>query len=325
MKKNKLAVLLVVALLFSLVTAGCNRGSGGSDDFPSKEIELVVPYSAGGATDMMARPFAEKLSEILGKNVVIINSPGASGSVAAMELLKEKADGYSLLLASAANMTIVPIATKLDYTYEDFTPISQMTHTPIAIAVSSDSPYDTLEDLLEAAKTSSSNLKYSSAGANSTDQIAMQILCESLGITMDHMPYDGGSQAVAAAMGGHVDATVGSLPDVISQYQAGTLKVLAVFADERQDVMPDVPCMKELGYDGMAYGSWVAVVGPKGIDPDVVATLEKAIGDAVADPELQATWDKMSVYYDYLNAADLQAKMVTVNEEFGAVAAANAG
>lgn len=323
MKRKHAALLLVLALLLTLAAAGCGKDSGSSKEFPNKKIELVVPYSAGGATDMMARPFAEKLSEILGQNVVVVNSPGASGSVAAMELLKKDPDGYSLLLASAANMTIVPIATQLDYTYEDFTPIGQMTHTPIAIAVAADSQYNTLEELLDDAKSSSSKLKYSSAGANSTDQIAMEILCGSLGITMDHMPYDGGSQAVAAAMGGHVDATVGSLPDVIPQYQAGTLRILAVFADERQDVMPDVPCMKELGYEGMAYGSWVAVVGPKGVDADVVATLEAAIEEAIADPDLQETWDKMSVYYNYLNAEDLAAKMESVNEEFGAVAAAN--
>ena len=317
--KKKLALLLVFVLVFSMLAVGCGSDEGTSDVYPSKEIELVVPYSAGGATDMMARPFAEKLSAVLGQNVVVLNTPGASGSVAAMELLSEDPDGYTLLLASAANMTIVPIATQLDYTYEDFTAVGQMTHTPIAIAVPAESEYQTLEDLIEAAKTTS--LKYSSAGANSTDQIAMEILADAAGFTMQHMPFDGGSQAVAQCLGGHVDATVGSLPDVIAQYQAGTLRVLAVFADERQEVMPDVPCMKELGYEGMAYGSWVAVVGPAGMDAEVVATLEAAIEECINDPELQETWDKMSVYYDYLNAADLSAKMVKVNEEFGAVAA----
>lgn len=319
--KKKLSLLLVLVLVFSMLAVGCGSEEAAPETFPAKEIELVVPYSAGGATDMMARPFAEKLSAILGQNVVVLNTPGASGSVAAMELLSEDADGYKLLLASAANMTIVPIATQLDYSYEDFTPVSQMTHTPIAIAVPADSEYQTLEALIEAAKAGS--LKYSSAGANSTDQIAMEILAGEAGFTMAHMPFDGGAEAVAQCMGGHVDATVGSLPDVISQYQAGTLKVLAVFADERQEVMPDVPCMKELGYEGMAYGSWVAVVGPAGMDAEVVATLEAAIEEAIADADLQATWDKMSVYYNYLNASDLAAKMVKVNEEFGAVAAAS--
>lgn len=318
--KRKTSLFLILGMVSGLMLTACQSSTvEGADEYPSQDVNLIVPYSPGGATDLTARPLAEELTEVMGANVVVLNQAGASGSVAAAELLNEEPDGYNLLLASAANMTIVPYSTGLDYTYTDFTPIAQITHTPIALAVNSSSDIKTYEDFLEAAKTASSPLRYSSAGANSTDQIAMDILSEKEGITVTHMPFDGGSAAVAALLGDHVELTAGSLPDLVSQYQAGTINIIAVFADERQDVIPDVPCMKELGRDDMAYGSWIAVVGPKDMPEDIVKELSDAIKTAMDDPELQDIWEKMNVYASYLDSEALAEKMAIVDVEFGDV------
>ena len=316
--RRKLLLGIVSLLLISTVLAGCSS----SDEidvvnYPNDDITITVGYAAGGATDLVVRPFADLFSNKAGVNVVVENLTGASGAVAAQEFLTERPDGYRLLMAAAPNMTIVPIATGLDYTYEDFTPIAQLTHTPIAIAVNIESPYQTWEEFLEGAR--SQTLTYSSGGANSTDQIAMEIIAKEEGVTFNHMPYDGGSEATAALLGNHVDSTVGSLPDVLGHHNGGTIKILAVFADERQEVVPDVPSIKELGYDNMAYGAWTSLVGPPDMPQEIVDYLEAMTEEVISDPGLQDAWKNMNVYSHYLDAEGLAQKIADVDREFGAI------
>jgi tripartite-type tricarboxylate transporter receptor subunit TctC len=308
--KKVLSFLLLLTLLVVVFT-GSAFALG---NYPSKDITLVVGFGAGGATDLIVRPFAEVFAQKTGVNVIVENVTGASGAVAAQQMLTEKPDGYRLLIGAAPNMVIMPIAANLGYSYENFTLISQLTNTPIAIAVRSDSPYNTLDEFVAAAKEKP--LTYSSGGANSTDQLAMESIAREKEVTFSHMPFDGGAAATAALLGGHVDSTVGNLPDVSPQYDAGTLKILAVFADERLAVLPDVPCIKELGYDNMAFGTITSIVAPAGMNEEMMKYLEEKVKETMDDPKLQEVWNKMNVFAEYLDSEGLLQKYTNMMNSF---------
>ena len=299
--KKLIPLLLILTLALSLFSF-----QAAAADYPTKDITITVGFGAGGATDLIIRPFAEVFAKKVGVNVVVENVTGASASVAAQQYLAVKPDGYKLLIGAAPNMVIMPIAADLGYSYENFTLIAQLTNTPIAIAVRSDSPYTTLDEFVNAAKDKP--LTYSSGGANSTDQLAMESIAQAKGVTFSHMPFDGGAEATAALLGGHVDSTVGNLPDVSSHYEAGSLRILAVFADERLEELPDVPSINELGYDDMAFGTITSVVAPAGLPEDIVTYLEAKVLETMEDPALQEIWTKINVFPEYLDAEGLKVK-----------------
>lgn len=280
--KTPVRALAVSAASLLALTSCADRQSGGDEsaDFPSEDITVVVPYDAGGASDLAARTLAGELEEELDVSIVVENRSGGAGSVGLEHLAGQEADGYTL--------GYLPVETVMlghqgyDIDPSDYEPLGQMVSVPATIAVPADSEYETLEDLLAAAEDT--ELSVANSGTGSIWHAATSALNEEAGTQLDPVPFDGGAPAVTAAVGGQVDAVVAGVSETATAAEDDQLRVLAVLDDERADAMPDVPTAQEQGYD-VSIGGWGALGAPEGLPEDVRETLVDAIGSAAASDE----------------------------------------
>lgn len=302
-----LVVLMGLFLTVAFVAAGCGKqtsepkanGKPSAGGFPTRPITLVVPYAAGGSSDLSARPVAEAVGRILGQPVVVVNKPGAGGSIGATEVAKAKADGYTLLNASIGPVTIVPYTSKVDYDYRSFKPVAQITDIPLALTVGKNSPFNSVKDFVAFAKANPGKLKYGSPGAGNIQHVTMEGFARDQGFKVTHMPFEGASPAVAALLGGNVDATVTGITEVIPHYLSGQVKILGVTATERSSFLPEVPTFKEQGYDLVA-GVWYGILAPKDTPDEVVRTLADAFKQAMQDPGVLDAYKKLYLETAYL-------------------------
>lgn len=245
------------------------------DAFPSRDITFVVQAAAGGASDRTSRAIAAELEQEFGVSVIVENRPGASGSVAFAHVAEQEPDGYTIGFAPVEFAILENIG--YDFDRSDFTYLGQVMNSPVVLAVPADSPYDTLEEFIEAAQ--SQELSVSNSGAASAFAATTVTLANMTGAQLTPVPFDGGAPAVAAALGGHVDAVTAGAGETAVPFADGTLKVLAIFADEPHPRFEGVQTAQEQGYD-LSFGAWGGVYGPAGIPEDVKATLEAAIKKA---------------------------------------------
>lgn len=312
MKKSWIIGFLVVAMVTALVAAGCgsssSKPSAKETKFPVKSISLIVPYAPGGSSDLSARPLADQLGSLLGQPMVVVNKPGAGGAVGAAEIARAKGDGYNLLNASIGPITIVPYSTKVNYDYKSFKPVAQLTDIPLALTVKKDSPIKNLKDFVEYAKKNPGKIRYGSPGAGNIQHVAMESFSKQVNIEVTHMPFEGANPAVAALIGGHVEAICTGTTEVNGHYKSGTVRVLAVTADKRIDFMPDVPTFKEQGFD-VVFGVWYGILAPKDTPDEVVNKLSDAIKKASEDPKVQDAWKKLYLVPAYLNPQEFSARI----------------
>lgn len=283
MSKKTIAAAAAAA---ALLMTGCasNSQSGGSGEFPSKDIRLTVPWAAGGSGDLTARTIAPLLEDELGVEVIVENRPGANGSVAYEWLLDQKPDGYNLSMMGVE----VAILQFQDYNIkpENYVPIGQGLAGPGAIAVPVDSPYKSLQDLIAAAKAKPGKLSFSSPGAGSVWDSTANGLQELTGTEFKSVPFDGSAPAVQAAAAGDVDFAIDAIGTIKTQVEGGKLRYLAMLTEERNEQYPDVPTAKEEGVD-LVNASWVGIMAPKGTPEDVVEKLSAAMEKAVEDQKYQ--------------------------------------
>ena len=322
MMKKVLALLLGCLMVLALTACsgkGDDKGKPAATKFPEKNITIIVPYPAGGSTDLTMRTLAEQMKQQLGKNVVILNKEGGGGSVGAAECAVAKADGYTLTVANAANMSIVPRMANISYTFKDFTPISRVSNTPLALSVRKDFPANNLKEWMEWAKANPGKMRFGSAGANSTQQLTLNILSNKEGFEATHIAFNGAGPAVAGILGGHVETVVALVTDVVPNTDAGELKTLVVFSDKRVPELPNVPCSKELGYDDLSFGVWYALIGPKGMPQDVVEILDSNVKKALDSDFVKESYKKLKVNPAYMDNKELSASMTNVDKMFGEV------
>lgn len=281
MKKNIVKLLSVVSILAVLLTA-CSGGAGKIEDisqYPSKEIEIIVPAGAGGGTDAAARALANEMKEDLGVGIGILNKPGASGSVGMTEGANAKADGYTLSMVFV-ELTMFEHLGLSPLRPSDVKPVALVNLDPAALTVRADAPYDTLEEFVEYAKANPGEISVGNAGTGSIWHIAAEILANDTGIELNHIPHEGAAPAVTALVGGHVDAVTVSPAEVRAQIEAGNLKTLAIMSDERSEVMPEVPTFKEEGYDIQEVATWRGITVPNDTPDEIVEKLEKSVMEA---------------------------------------------
>jgi tripartite-type tricarboxylate transporter receptor subunit TctC len=265
MKMRKGWTLLITGLLFFCVN-GISSALAASD-YPTRYIDLVIPYAPGGSTDFAPKLFKDKVEKILGQPLVFTYKPGASGALGTIYAKGSKPDGYTLLMGTVTTLALSQLTSKrpAEYTLDDFTPICNLTYVPLIFCVNQDSPYKTMADFIKAAKTK--KMKYSTTGASTQGNIAMEALGRAAGFTAIHIPYSSGAAAVmTAVLGGHVDMSVSG---AIGMERSANLRVLAVAQEKRWDIYPDVPTLKELGYPirvELYYSLWA----PKGIPKEIV-------------------------------------------------------
>jgi tripartite-type tricarboxylate transporter receptor subunit TctC len=258
-------------------------------DFPNHAIRIVVPFAAGGATDVIARVVGQKVSELLGQPVVVDNKAGANGNIGALTVARAQPDGYTLLMATSSHAINASLYRKLDYRLTtDFTALSNLASVPLVLVVNPSLPVKTPAELAAYAKTNDGKVNFASGGAGTAAHLAGEQFNTLAGLRMMHVPYKGGALAQTDLIGGQVQAMFANLPEAMPQVQANRLRPLAVTGDSRRTALPSVPTFAEAGYAQMDAKSWFGLFAPAATPAPVVAKLSSAIAKAVADPAVQA-------------------------------------
>jgi len=284
-------------------------GAAAQDTFPSRPIQMIVPFPPGGVADITGRPTAHVMGKLLKQSVVVQNRPGAGGSVGAAQAARSAPDGYTILMA-LSSISVLPVADRLQgrtpaYELDQFAPIALISADPTVLVVREDGPYKTLKDLVDAAKAQPGTINYGSSGVYGTLHVAMEIFASAAGIKLFHIPYQGGGPAVAALLGGQIDALASGPSAAIGQIKAGKMRALAVWGDKRLASLPDVPSMKELGYDATFY-IWSGLFAPAATPQPVMAVLRDAVRRTVADPEFKDAMAKVETPIAYLDASEFK-------------------
>ena len=283
MKVLKVIMLVAAATLIAAVIVPAH-----AQQYPSRAIKIMVPWPAGGATDNVARVVAQKLSPLFGQPVVVENRAGATGTIGTQAVIQSPPDGYTLLFMAASLHTFSPHLMK-DMPFDtvaDITPISMSVQFPYVLAVSADSPYKTVNDLIKAAKAQPGKLTYGSFGIGSGPNIVTELFKQQTGTDLLHVPYKGGSQLTAGLMGNEVTMMFDSLPSPLGQIRGGKFRALAVTGAERSPVVLDVPTLKESGVNIEAI-IWLGLGGPPKLPTEVVAKLFDGMKQVARDPEVQ--------------------------------------
>ncbi|MBO9355943.1 tripartite tricarboxylate transporter substrate binding protein [Bordetella petrii] len=269
--------------------AGAAAHAEEAKDFPSKPMTIIVPFSAGGTTDILARAIGQKLGERWGVSVVVENKPGAGGNIGSAQVARATPDGYTLVMGTIGTHAINPSLYKnMPYdAVKDFSPITRAAMVPNALVVPKDAPYDTVAELIAYGKAHPGKLTFGSSGHGSTLHMSGETFKMMTGVDMVHVPYKGSSPAVADLLGGQISMIFDNLPSALPHIKAGRLKGLAVTSAQRSDQLPDVPTMDEAGVTGYEVVSWFGLWAPAGTPPEIVAKLNHEIVDIIRTPEMQ--------------------------------------
>jgi tripartite-type tricarboxylate transporter receptor subunit TctC len=282
----------------SLLTAAPMQAfAQAASDYPSRPIELVVPFGAGGGTDILARVTAEAAKKHSSQPITVVNRPGASGSIGLTEVVNARPDGYKIAMVTV-EMAIIPHMGIAKFSPEaDFTPLVRLNADPVVLTVSATSPWKTIEEMVDAAKKSKDPLKFGNAGTGGVSHLAAVALAQKAGTTFNHVPFQGNAPAVVALLGGHIDAVTASPSEVFSFVQTGKLRALAVLADQRLGgVFAQVPTMKERNID-LSIGTWRGLAAPKGLPADVLARLSAIAIKTANEPAVKEAMEKQNLGY----------------------------
>jgi tripartite-type tricarboxylate transporter receptor subunit TctC len=280
---------LVVGAAVLLASSGAR-----ADNFPNKPVHILVPYAAGGAVDVLARTLGQSLAKTWGQHPVIENRPGAGGIVASQALTQAPPDGTTLILVASGHPLNQFIYPKLPYdTFKDFTAISEIASSPLAILVPKTSPYTNLQDLLTAARKDPDSLSYGMAGNGTSSHLAGELLKYMAGVKIVAVPYKGGAPALTAVIAGDIPMSFNPLAEAIGQIGGGSLRAIAVTSAKRSSALPDVPTVAESGVPGYDVSVWWGFLGPAHMAPEIVAKLETDLKTALQDPNVQSTLTKI--------------------------------
>ncbi|WP_369651508.1 MULTISPECIES: Bug family tripartite tricarboxylate transporter substrate binding protein [unclassified Variovorax] len=257
--------------------------------YPSRPIRLIVPFPAGGGTDLIAREVANKVATSNGWSIVIDNKPGSGGNLGVDAAAKAAPDGYTLVLGQTSNLAINPtLYAKLPYNPEkDLTPIGLVASAPLVLVVAADSPYKTLADVVAAAKARPEALNYASSGSGTVAHLATELFQKTANVRFTHVPYKGAAQGSTDLIGGQIQMYMSSVPTLIGHIKSGKMRPIVVTSRKRTTDLPDAPTVDESGYKGFEAATWFGVAGPAGLPKDMVAKLNAAFNKALQDPEVK--------------------------------------
>jgi tripartite-type tricarboxylate transporter receptor subunit TctC len=281
---RKITGLLVCA---ALAAAGAPAALA-QDNYPTRPVRVVIAFPPGGPTDFVGRLVTDKMSAELGQRVYIENKPGAAGAVGADSIAKADPDGYSLFLTTSGAITIVPhIQASVPYDpLRDFAPVALVTKVTEMLVVTPKLGIKTVKELIALAKEKPGAVSFASTGVGSPPHLAQELLDVSADVKFLHVPYRGAAPALTDLLGGQVQVLAADLPVLIAQIQAGTLIPIGAAADKRDALLPDVPTLAEQGYPNTEASNWYALLAPAKTPPAVIAKLNKAVNDALNDPEV---------------------------------------
>jgi tripartite-type tricarboxylate transporter receptor subunit TctC len=288
---------MVPAVVVVMVLVACAAGAL-AQDYPSQPIRIVVPYTAGGSSDFVARTVAAKMQENMNHAVVVENRPGGNAIIGTELVAKAKPDGYTLLLGGSSVMAANPaLYPNLSYDpLRDFVPLTNAVVSPIVVVVHPSLPVASIRELIAYAKANPGKLNYGSAGVGNTLHLAAEMFCLTTGTTMTHVPYKGASQALTDLLGGSIQIMFDLPQTPLANIQAGKLRALAVTGDTRIDVMPNVPTMAEAGLPEYSFGTWIGLAAPARTPPAVVARLHREMTRALAQQDVKEAFAKQVMY-----------------------------
>ena len=288
--------LCVIALLLSIMV-GFGMPEAFAAEYPSREIELMVPWSVGGSTDTVFRTFLTVLPKYLKAPVIIVNRPGGGAVPGYAEAMKKKADGYYFVAWATPSITKIHMS-MTPYDSSTFEPVINLVSAPCWLLVPKGSPYKTLNDLIEDAKKNPGKVNLGNAGAGGGTHMIALAFEKAAGVKFNHIPHKGGGPTVVAAVGEHVDAINVSPPEGVPQLDAGELRCLAIFSKERLESFPDYPTAIEQGVD-FALSQWRGLAAPKGTDPEQKKIIHDAYKATMEDPDFQKIAQKAGILLDY--------------------------
>ena len=256
--------------------------------WPDRPITFVMPYSAGGPTDLVTRKVAQRMSESIGQPIVVVNAPGASTMIAAERVARAPSDGYTLLVGSVTTFSNNPLMYKnIRYKIDDFVPISMMAHTPYTLSVNPDLPVRNFAQFVDYAKQRPGKIFNATTGVGATNQLLGKILGGAVGVNFVDVPYKGSGPALLDVMGGQVHLLFDGINTSVPAHRTGKVRVLAVTSEKRSAALPDVPTFAELGHPNMTAAFWYGLFAPAGTPSAIVEKLNAELNAALNDKEIR--------------------------------------
>lgn len=281
---------VITVALMALPLASAAAWAQTSPAYPAKPIRLIVPFTAGGPTDILARVIGQKLNETFGPQVIVDNRPGANGNIGTELVAKSLPDGYTLLLASAGILTVNPsLRSRLPFDVtRDLAPVTLTTSITNVLVVHPALPVKSVQDFIRLARSRPGQLSYASAGTGSASHLAMELFKSTARVDILHVPYKGATPGITDLMGGHVQVMLIGLPGALPPVSAGRLKALAVSSLRRSPAVPELPTIAESGLPGFEVINWLGVLAPAGTPRDIITKLNQEIVKGLQQPDTKA-------------------------------------
>jgi tripartite-type tricarboxylate transporter receptor subunit TctC len=278
------------------ILAACFAPNASTQSYPSKAIHLLVGYSAGGATDITARMLAQKMSAAMGEAVVVENRPGASGTIATERVAKSPPDGYTLLMATAADTVVPALLAKIGYDFErDLAPVSLVMNGPFVLAAHPSLPVRNIKHLIALARAQSGGVSYGTSGVGSSGHLAGEYFNLMAGVRIVHVPYKGSAEAAIGTAKGEIEMSYPSVASALPLLEAGKLRALAVSTLRRSSLIPSVPTLHESGISGYDRALWNGVLTPARAPKDIVVRISSVIERVVTAPDMREALNKQGL------------------------------
>jgi len=282
-----------VTMRAALMTAGLVMASSGStvhaEEFPSRAMTIVIPYSPGGSSDTVARAIGQVIQKKTGQNLVVESRPGGNTVIGTNAMLERPADGYTVSIAAASSVIVPQLLDNLPYDFHhDVAPVTRLYGNPHVLVVSASSPAKNLDEFIKWVSDMKDGATYSSVGTGSSIHLGFERFKQQAGIDMLQVPYKGSPAAVMAVLSGEVDATFADVGPVLPHIQAGKLRAIAVGGKQRAPALPDVPTLQESGMDGFTSETWMGLITRNGVPQDRIRKLNALFTEALAQPEVQS-------------------------------------
>jgi tripartite-type tricarboxylate transporter receptor subunit TctC len=270
-------------------------GTAAAQQYPSKPVKLIVAYPPGGSSDLMARVFGAKLTEMWGQQVLVENKPGAAGAIGTDYAAKQPADGYSFMIANLGPIAVNPLLSSVPYNVEkDFAPVSQISQGPNVLVVRADSPFQSLKDVIDFGKANPGKLSYGTSGPGSVSHLSSEMLKNITKIQATEVPYKGGVDAVKDLLGGQIHFIFSDTLPAMAHVRAGKLRALCITGAEKFELLPELPpCSKDV--PGLVALNWWGVLFPAGTPKPIVTKLHADTVKALADPEVKRKFADLGV------------------------------